>query len=380
MTGVAVIVLLIACANVTNLMFARVLRRRREVAVRLALGVSRGRLVAQFLTESLLLAFLGGAAGVAIAQWGGAPLRLLVLSDNAGGGAADARTLVAAAALALVSGVLIAVGPVLLVVRGDITASLRAGVREGTSQRSRLRSALLIVQGALSVILLVGAGLFVRSLVNVRDMHMGWDAGPVLVAETNLRGLELDSAGSVAFRHRILAAAQSIRGVTSAARINADPFGTNTDFLAVAGIDSVARLGRFNQQWATPEYFKTVDTRIVRGRAFAEDDREGAPLVTVVSESMARTLWPGRDAIGQCMRVGSNTQPCTTVIGIAEDAVQGSLADDQHLLYYLPFDQLAGSSRGFHGRFLLRVVGPDASRYPRRYAASCRRPCPASRM
>ncbi len=362
-TGVAIIVLLIACANVTNLMFARVLRRRREIAVRIALGVSRRRLVAQFLTESLLLALLGCGAGIAIAQWGGAALRLLVLGENATSGVAtDVRTLGIAAAFAFGSGVVIAVGPALFALRENLTSDLRAGGRGGTSQRSPLRTGLLVLQGSLSVILLVGAGLFVRSLDNVRDMHMGWDAEPVLVARATLRGVQLDSGATVALARRLMETAQSIPGAAAVARVNADPFGTNTDYLGVAGIDSVARLGRFNQQWASTDYFKAMDTRIVRGRAFTPDDRMGAPLVTVVSESMARRLWPGRDAIGECMHVGSDANPCTTVVGIAEDAVQGSLADDQHLLYYLPFDQKAADG-GAGARTLIRMSGRDATRY-----------------
>jgi predicted permease len=362
-TGVAMIVLLIACANVTNLMFARVLRRRREIAVRIALGVGRRRLVAQFLTESLLLALLGCAAGVAIAQWGGAALRLLVLGEGAAGGVAtDLRTLAIAAAFAFGSGVLIAVGPALFALRGNLTADLRAGGRGGTSQRSPLRTGLLVLQGTLSVILLVGAGLFVRSLGNVRELHMGWDPEPVLVARATLRGVQLDSGATIALGRRLLESARAIPGVIAVARVNADPFGTNTDYLGVAGIDSVARLGRFNQQWATPDYFKAMDTRIVRGRAFTPDDRIGAPLVTVVSESMAHRLWPAHDAIGECMHIGSDAAPCTTVVGIAEDAVQGSLADDQHLLYYVPFDQKVADG-GAGARTLIRMNGRDAARY-----------------
>ena len=375
-TGVAIIVLLIACANVTNLMFARVLRRRREIAVRVALGVSKRRLISQFLTESLVLAVLGCGAGIAIAQWGGAALRLLVLGENvAGGVATDPRTLAIAAAFAIGSGILIAVGPALFALRGNLSSDLRAGGRGGTSQRSPLRTGLLVLQGTLSVILLVGAGLFVRSLDNVRDMHMGWDAEPVLVARATLRGAQLDSGATVALGRRLMETAQAIPGVQAVARMNADPFGTNTDYLGIAGIDSVARLGRFNQQWATPDYFRAMDTRIVRGRAFTPNDRAGAPLASVVSESMARRLWPGRDPLGECMHVGTDAAPCTTVVGIAEDAVQGSLADDQHLLYYLPFDQKA-TDGGLRARTVIRMSGRDAARYQEEVRAALQKQMP----
>jgi len=141
-TGVAVIVLLIACANVTNLMFARILSRRREIAVRLALGVSRGRLVMQLLTESLILAMAGCFAGVLIAQWGGAALRALVLPGGVDGSAvADWRTLAVAAGSAIIAGMLTSIGPALLAVRGDLAETLRAGARGGVYQRSRMRSA-----------------------------------------------------------------------------------------------------------------------------------------------------------------------------------------------------------------------------------------------
>jgi hypothetical protein len=169
--GMAVIVLLIACANVANLMFARVLRRRRETAVRLALGVSRRRLIIQCLTESLLLAGLGCLAGLLLAQWGGAALRRLFVPDLEV--LTDWRTLGVAAVVALVAGLLAGVAPAFLADPGDLAGSLKAGPREGTRQRSRARGALLVLQAALSVLLLIGAGLFVRSLEKVRGPAHG---------------------------------------------------------------------------------------------------------------------------------------------------------------------------------------------------------------
>ena len=361
-TGVAAIVLLIACANVTSLMFARVIRRRRELSVRLALGVSRRRLAGQLLTESLLLAAAGCLAGLAITWSGGRVLRRLVLTPALSGSATpDWRTLLAAGSLALLAGVLTAIGPALLAVRGDLAASLKSGPREGIRRRSRARSALLVLQGALSVLLLVGAHLFVQSLRRVRALDLGYDPAPVLMVRSDLRGQNLDRAELVRFRHRLLAAAREIPGVVAAARINSRPFGTNSTRLVVPGVDSVERLGRFNYQVADPDYFAVMGTRILLGRGFTEADREGTPSVAVVSRSMARALW--KDPLGRCIQVFFGPDPlapCTTVIGIAEDAAQQSLTDDtdSRFMYYLPLDQVDPS---WGSQLFLRMAGHDAA-------------------
>jgi len=356
--GVALIVLLIACANVANLMFARVMMRRRETAVRLALGVSRGRLLAQSLTESLLLAALGCVAGVAFAQWGGAVLQRLFLEDNAPG-ALDWRTLTAAAACALVAGTLTVLGPAWLANNTELTGNLKSGVREGGGHRSRTRSALLILQAALSVVLLVGAALFVRSLNNVRAMRLGYDVDPVIVVTPNLRGMQLDSTAIRLLRDRMLEAARAIPGVEHAAALTSVPFwSTSSTGLYVAGIDSVRKLGRFTYQTGTADYFVTTGTRVLRGRPFSEADRAGAPLVAVVSEAMGKKLWPGLDPVGQCMHVSDSKAACTTVIGVAEDAVQGSFIDDARLRYYLPMEQRSDARGAF---LMVRLSGANVA-------------------
>jgi predicted permease len=354
-----VVVLLIACANVANLVLARALRRRREVALRLALGVSRGRLTAQSLTESLTLSLLGCAVGLAVAQWGGLGLRRLFLGNVSGLDLlTDARTLAVAAGAALLAGLITGLVPVLLAGHRDVGQTLKAGAREGTYQRSRARTAMLVAQGALSVVLLVGAGLFVRSLSHVRDMRLGFDAEPVLFVSRNLRGMALSDDEQAALGRRLLETAQATPGVERAAWVSSVPFwSTSSTRLFVAGIDSVAKLGRFTYQTASPDYFATMGTRVVRGRAFGPEDRAGTPRVAVVSESMARVLWPGRDAMGECMRVGIDTMPCTTVVGIAEDAVQSSLTDEQPFRYYLPIEQ-HDPSGGF--ALMLRMRGDPA--------------------
>jgi putative ABC transport system permease protein len=361
--GVAAIVLVIACANVANLMLARAQRRRREIAVRLALGVSRGRLVFQFVTEGLLLALIGGVAGLVVAQWLGAAIRSMMLPEGSSFGlGTDWRTLRVTGACALAAALLTAMAPAFLSIRSSLTSSLKAGVREGTYRSSRMRSTLLVVQGALSVALLVGAGLFVQSLRNATGIELGYDVSSVLEIHPAFRGLALDSAGEVALRRRLLATARAIPGVEAAARINNGLFRTTTTGLRVPGVDSVERIGRFNMQITTAEYFAVMGTRILRGRAFDERDGERSPPVVVVSASMARALWPGREAIGECIQLvwealAKLTSPaCTRVIGIAEDVASQGIFDEERFMYYLPVEQL---NPGWLSTIYARMAGPD---------------------
>ena len=336
-SGVALIVLLIACANVANLLLARALRRRREIAVRLALGVSRARLLAQLFTESGILALLGGLTGLLVAEWGGAVLRGQFLASGSHVSVlGDVRTLSFGGAAALVAGLLTGLAPALQTWHAGFAADLKAGAREGTFQRSRSRVALLVLQGALSVVLLVGAGLFVRSLRHVRAVPLGYDVDPVLLVDLNMRGVQLDSAHGVALRRDLLETAQAIPGVEHAARQLTVPFWSTWAMeLHVTGIDSVNRLGEFDLNAVTPEYFAALGTRILRGRAIGTQDTKNAPRATVVSDAMAKTLWPGRDPIGQCVKVGADTGPCSYVVGVAENIKSQKLGDDPGLFYYL---------------------------------------------
>ena len=356
--GVAVVVLLIACANVANLLFARALRRRREIAVRLALGVSRGRLLSQLLTESVLLALAGGVAGILVAQWSGAGLRLAFLPGAVAQSVIkDQRTLLFAGTAALIAGLLTGLAPILQASRADLTGDLKAGAREGTYQRSRLRAALLLVQGTLSVVLLVGAGLFVRSLTNVRNIRLGFDADPVLIVNLNMRGVTLDSVQQVDLRRRLIERARTTPNVESATLQIGIPFwSTWSTGLFVSGIDTVARLGRFDLSAVSPDYFTTMGTRILRGRGIQATDLEHSQLVMVVSQAMAKTLWPNEDALGKCVRMNADTMPCRYVVGIAEDIKSHQLSNETEMYYYLPATQFNPNQTGL----FVRVRGDAA--------------------
>jgi predicted permease len=368
--GVSVIVLLIACANVANLLLARALSRQREIALRLALGVSRGRLLSQLLTESVLLALLGGAAGLLIAHWGGAALRAGLLDKSeAAAGLRDARTVLFGAAAAIAVGLLTGLAPVFQATRANLTSDLKSGAREGTYTRSRTRVILLVLQGALSVVLLVGAGLFVRSLRNVQSIRLGYDVDPILLVNLNMRGVTLDSVQTIALREQLLRTAKTIPGVENASRQAAVPFWSTWSVgLFVEGIDTVSRLGQFDLNGVSADYFQTMGTRILRGRGIADQDTPDKPRVIVVSDAMGKVLWPGKDAIGQCIKVNfggggrdpvdGRTLPCTTVVGVAENIKEQSLASDSGYYYYLPIAQFNPKSGGL----FVRMRG-DAARF-----------------
>jgi predicted permease len=340
--GVAAIVLLIACANVANLLLARAVRRRREIALRLALGVTRPRLLQQLLLEGMLVAALGGIAGLAFAQWGGSTLRALFLRrEDVGAVVTDNRTLLFSVAITLGVAFITGLAPALHALRDDVAGALKAGEREGTYRRSRLRTTLLVFQGALSVVLLVGAGLFVRSLQNVRALRLGYDVAPLILIEGNMRGVRLPAAEQNALNDRLLAATAEIPGITSVTHTVSVPFWTNEGRGAphVSGVDSTHKLGHFLLQAGSPSYFETVGTRVLRGRTFTDADRGGAQKVALISEGMARVLWPGKDALGQQFRIGDDTSSFITVIGIVEDMRGRMLQDEREFWYYIPIAQ-----------------------------------------
>ena len=358
LVGVAAVVLLVACANAGNLVLARTLRRRREVAVRLALGISRGRLVRLLLAESIVLSLAGGVAGVLIAVGGGRFLRAVLLP---GGTPIDARVLILTALAALVTGLLVGLIPALQGSRPDLTTALKAGAREGGIQRSRLRTTLTVLQAALSVILLVGAGLFVRSLWNVRSLRLGVDSDRVLVVDVGEAWVaghpdvaRSDEARALVQMRDLYARAlervRAIPGVESASISNGTPFRGSTAFaLEIPGWDSIPKLpgGGPYVSSVTSDYFHTMGTRLLRGRLFTADEEAAGARLAVVSETMARTLWPGRDPMGRCLILMDSKQ-CWNVVGVVEDARRFRVVGEPAAMqYYIPL------ARDFMGGQLL---------------------------
>jgi predicted permease len=362
LAGVTIIVLLIACANVASLLLARALERRREIAVRIALGVSRARLMSHLLTESMLLAVLGSVSGIAVAVWLNATLSASFLPDTeVAPVVTNPRTLAFIGLVTLIVGVFTGVLPVLQARQLTLTEDLKAGVRAGT-YRSRARGVLLALQVGFALVLLVGAGLFVKSLTNVRAVRLGFDADSVLVVELAMRDVKLDRAQSVALRDRLLHTATTVPGIEHASFQQSVPFGGITfQPISVEGVDSVSRFGRFDRNAVSPGYFATMGTRILSGRGIESGDVAGARRVMVIGASMGAVLWPGQDPLGKCVRIGLklDTKPCTYVVGVAEDIHTQSLGPETHYFYYyLPAAQNWPEGAGL----FVRVRG-DARRF-----------------
>jgi predicted permease len=199
---------------------------------------------------------------------------------------------------------------------------------------------LVIAQVALCVALLIGAGLFIRSLHNVLLVRVGYDSDPVLMVDLMMRGEHLDSVQMVLLRRRLLGAATETPVVEHAAMQTGAPFMSTWSVpLHVDGIDSVDQHGEFPLNSVSPDYFATLGTRILHGRSFSDQDKVEAPQVMVVSDAMGKTLFPGKDPLGQCVRLGSSTAPCTFIVGIAENTRANVLASELGFYYYVPTAQ-----------------------------------------
>jgi predicted permease len=349
--AVAGIVLLVSCANVVNLMLAHGIRRRREMAVRLALGAGRGRLVRLLVAESVTLAVAGGAAGLGVAYALGTLMRAWLLPTvEWPSGPVDLRILGVSAAVSLTAGILVGLLPALGASSLDVTTSLKTGVREGGGRRSRSRAALTAVQAALSALLLVGAGLFVVSLERVRAMDLGLQPDRVLtfstlrtgvgtIADTAERQRERDRRA--AFYPMIMERLRQRPDVEAASLTIGLAF--NSGFgedIKVPGRDKIPQLkgGGPHLSAVSADYFRTVGTRIVRGRAFSGADRAGTAPVAIVNETMAATLWPNEDAIGKCFSVGRSSA-CAGIVGIAANTRHFKLREDESMSFYVPFGQ-----------------------------------------
>jgi putative ABC transport system permease protein len=344
-------VLLIACANVANLMLARASGRQREIALRTALGASRWRIVRQLLTESVIVALIGGALGVLIGYWGVDALRAANPADAAKYAPGwyqlgiNANVLLFTLGLSLVSGIVFGLAPALQMSKPNLNSSLKEGTRGTTSTSHRLRSSLVVFEVALSLVLLVGAGLLIRSFLSLLRTDPGFNPDHVLTMNLVLPMAKYkEEPARAAFYENLLNRVKAQPGVQSAAFVNYVPLGgsNSSDSYLVEGEPEPApgqeHTGRYRV--ATPDYFRTMEISIVRGRAFTEQDKAGALPVVIVNETLARQHWPGQDPLGKRIRFYGplDKAPWMEVVGVIKD-VKHELNIPVEPEYYLPHAQ-----------------------------------------
>src|SRR6266566_4808183 len=316
-----------------------------------SLGSDHGRLARQLLAESAVLAVLGAVAALLITLWFGPVLSSSLLSESTATGALDTRVLLFAAVAVLATAVLAGSAPAYQAGLFDLSPALKTGEREGTFQRSRLRTGLLVGQMALTVVLLTGAGLFVSSLRHVQGLRLGFDADRLIVASVDLQRLGYGRAAVNTLYEQMRDRVKGLPGVSGASLAIGSPFGWGFAMsLDVPGLDSLPRVQSGGPYLAavTADYFRTMGTAVRRGRSFTPTDVLGSQRVAVVNETMARLLWHQENPIGKCLKIGDKTRArCTEVIGVVEDARLNQVTDDIVVQYFIPLaqaDSVMGSS------------------------------------
>ncbi len=349
------IVLVIACANVGNLLLARATGRRQEIGIRLALGASRGRLMQQLLVESTVLALIGGLLGFALAF---AATKVLGYSIASGLPVAfdvtpDLRVLAFALVLCVVTAMVFGLAPAIRATRPDLVESLKHDVAIQGLKRSRLRSALLVTQVAMGLVLLAAAALFARSLDHARSMDPGFRAEGVVNLGVDLRSRHYDDARSLAVFSDLLTRARQIPGVTSASLTSIVLLeGTNAETRVQVGNATEgdrSRLPQVSFDIVSSDFFKTMSIPIVAGRAMEETDIVAKAPVAVITEAMARALWPNQSAVGQTFHLADATSTRYEVIGVARDVKYYMIGDDRRSVMFLPV------SREIPGALTLQV-------------------------
>jgi len=335
MTIVA-LVLLIACANVANLLLARAAARQREIAVRLSLGATRAQLIRQLLTEGTLLALLGGAAGLMLAYWAQDVLwsfRPPFLQPDAIDIHPDARVLLFTLVIALATGVLFGLAPAIQASRPDLVVELKEKTSAPTGARSpwSLRNMLVAAQIALSLIALIGAGLFLRSLQNAQRINPGFDVDRLATLSFDLGAQGYTEERGRQFQQRVLERAGSIPGVQSATLASTVPLfaGGFARTVFLEGQDaSDRRAGRLVQiTVASSHYLETLGIALVRGRTISDSDQPNTPSAVVINETMAKRFWPDQDAIGKRFKFFGQ-ENFQQVVGIAKDSKYNFIGED----------------------------------------------------
>jgi len=375
-SGAVAFVLLIACANVANLLLIRAATRRREMAVRVALGASRVRIARQLLTESALVGLAGGAVGVLVAQIGVrtllaiAPQGRIPRLDEVH---VDGWVLGFTIAISLITGIVFGLVPALQSARRPPAEALAHSTHVVGGVQSRLRAILVSAEVALALVLLTGAGLMIKSFVRMRSVDKGYDGARVMTMAVDLPSLRYpDVTRARAFHTALVGRLARIPGVQSAAGASFAPMGAvgvMGDFV-VDGPTPFPKGYSVDKTLVTPGYFAAMGVRLLRGRDFTANDDDHAPSVVIVSERVARRIWPNDDALGKRISMADKPRPqdWLTVVGVANDVMQDGVTE-KHSTIYLPYLQTGWLFLLGHMTYVVRSDAGAASIAPAMRAA-----------
>ena len=360
--GVVGLVLLITCANVANLLLARAARRRKEVAIRLTLGATRTRLIRQLLTESILLAVVGGVAGLILNLWllnlltalkPAVPLPVNVEFHT------DWRVLSFTLLLSVLAGIIFGLVPALQASKHDLVPALKDQSQQlGDRRRTfSLRNALVIGQVALSIVVLIGAGLFLRSLSHARAINPGFEAEHILTLSFNTAAQKYEATKAAQFYQQLSNRVQALPGVQSVSLAQSAPLSYfySPAFGSAVFVEGHEPAQGENPPFAGnntigPNFFSTLGVPLLSGREFTDRDREGAPRVAIVNETLARNLFPNTDPIGQRLRVLLRPPSSWEIVGVVKDSKYRSLGEDPTPYIFLPYLQNPQPAMALHVR------------------------------
>ena len=359
----AALVLLLACMNVANVLLARAMARQREMAVRAALGASRARLIRQTLTETLLLSLFGGVAGLLLGIW--------VSALNAVHGTStipvslefsfDGTVFAYALASAVLTGMVAGAWPAMRASRADVSTVLHEGGRGGSGGRGRqrVRSVLVVAQMAGSVLLLIAAGLFVRSLQKAQQMNFGFDSDHVVLVATDPFEIGYDQTRTTNFYRELEARARALPGAESVATAYSVPMGIyqtgDRVYVEEHPLGPGVERPMLTYNRVDSNYFATMRTPILRGRAFTDADNEKSTPVAIINEEMAKKFWPGEDAIGKRFSIVADAGPFIQVVGITPTGKYIFIGESAMAYFYLPLAQSYSSLRVL----TIRASGPE---------------------
>jgi putative ABC transport system permease protein len=371
-TGAVALVLLVACANVSNLVLMRTLSRQQEIATRMALGASRARVVRQMLTESTLLSLAGGLAGAFVAGAGLPAMLALIPPGRLSRDTEihmDAWTLAFTVGLSLVIGLAVGLLPALQATRREVTGALRHRWEAATARTRRLRHGLVVVEVALAMVLVTGAGLLIKSLNRLHAVNPGFSPGQVLTMTVSLPPSRYQSVPDLlSFHNQLLRNLGTIPDVVSAGAVNWRPFGLQVvrGDIAVDGERRVSDDYNVTKASVSPGYFRTMGIRLSAGRDFDDRDDATSPGVVVVSSSVAGALWPHEDPLGKRLALTEKPTPrdWLTVVGVADDIRQNSLKQAVVPTAYRPLRQTPSPGFLSHMSYVVRTDGDPMALAP----------------